>query len=159
MTHRRGNRHSGKGAAGTSAPGAGQVISQIVHGGMNRLREQAKSQAAHLGEFARERGEALLRDQKDRFAEEIATVSRAVRGAADDLHDGSGSAGAIGEYMDSAADGIARVARLIERTELAEVSRDLKRFARRHPAAVLCSMFVIGLTAGRVVRVGINESS
>src|SRR4051812_20919341 len=123
-TSRGRNRRSGAGAGIMSALGGTNVVSKIVHSGLDTLREQARSQAGHFGEFARERGGELLGEQKDRLAKGITAVSQAMRTAADKLHDDS--ADAIGDYIDSAADGVAKVARFVERSELANVGRDLE---------------------------------
>jgi hypothetical protein len=146
------------GVAHKSASGAGKVITRILHDGMDMLRDRARTQAGHLGEFVRERGETLLHEQKDRLAQEISAVSRAVRTAADNLHDGDSGA-TIGNYADSAADGIAKVARFIDNSDLREMGREVEQFARRHPTAVLCGMFLVGLAGGRLVRVGMAESA
>jgi hypothetical protein len=95
-----------------------------------------------------------LREQKDRVAQEIVAVSRAMRDAVDDS-----DSGVIGGYVDSAAHGIESFARYVEQTDLGEVGRGVERFARRHPAIVLGGMFVFGLAAGRLVRIGITEST
>jgi hypothetical protein len=129
----------------------------MVHDGVDMLKEQARSQVGHLGEFMRERGEALLREQKDRLAEEITAVSRAIRSTADNLEDGD--SGGIVPYVGSAADGVAQVARLVEKSDMVRLGHDMERFARRHPAAVLGGMFVLGLAAGRLARVGLGQAA
>lgn len=149
------NARRRRNAAGGMMRGASSAVSTILRGGLETLREQAGTQAAYLGEFIRDQGDRFLRDRKERVADELSNVGRAIRVAADKLLDNDEW---LGGYVNTAAAGVERTAKFIGRRDLAELGQDFERFARRHPAAVLGGLFAVGLVAGRFARAGLTDT-
>ena len=121
------------------------------------LREQAGEGAGNLAGALRDQGDRYLRARKARAAEEIEALGQALRLAADKLHDRD--VNLLGDYLDSAADGIDRVARSLEERDLAELAGDIEEFARQRPAVILGGVFLAGLALGRVARAAQTNSS
>lgn len=146
MAKRRPKRSSAKKRTSSRPSG----VKDLIQGGIVTLRDQAGSGASQVTELIREEGGRFLEARKVEAAEGIQAVGAALRLAADKLHDRN--IDGIGDYADSAADGIDRVARYVEDRELGEIAESIERFAREHPGAVLGGVFLAGVVASRVFR-------
>jgi phage I-like protein len=119
----------------------------FVRGGLSGIKELAAQQAVEASKLLREAGQDAITKQKQRAAQELSSVSAAIRRAAEKLEDQK--SGTFVSYFESAAQTIDNAARYVEERELAEVAEDLGNFTRKRPALVLGGLLVAGLAAGR----------
>lgn len=124
-------------------------------GGPTELAEKAKQTASQLAsevkDGAKERASAVLSQQKDRAASSIEGVAGALHDTGRSLHD-QGMALPVDQYVDRAADQIARMGDYLRRRTLGELVSDAEQFARREPAVFLGGAFALGLLAGRLLK-------
>lgn len=136
---------------------AGQPEEREGSAAAKRFREEARAMG---GLAARKRAEAARRlrefghrafcDQKERVAEEVGTVSSAIRRAADRLsgeHDRN-----LAEYAEAAAEHLDRMERYLRERSPGQMYHDLEGFARRRPELVVGGMFVAGVTLARLLK-------
>jgi hypothetical protein len=112
------------------------------------VANEAKRSASSLAERAREEATNLLDTRKDKAVEGIETVADAIRGTSERLKD----LGPLGDLAERAADRVERIASFFEGKQLADLGRDVSRFARREPALFVGATFALGLLAGRFLK-------
>jgi len=122
-----------------------------------RLREEAHAlgrvasqKRSELARRLREFGRCAFCEQKERLAEEVGTVSSAIRKAADRLSEERDRN--LAEYAEAAAEHLDRMERYLRERASNEMYRDLERFARRRPELVIGGMFVAGVTLARLLK-------
>jgi len=125
-------------------------VSDALRENLGELREQASEQANALTQGLRVRGESLIDEQKTRAASKIANVGAAIRRAADKLHDQKSDA--LAKYVDGAAETVDGVARFVNENDLPDLLHEIELFARRRPALIIGSVFLLGLAVGRFVK-------
>src|SRR5437868_9753970 len=118
----------------SAAPGdAGRpgIVDQAREQASN-LASQATQQTAELAGQASAHVNTLVKDQKQRAAERLGTLSGALREAARKLgHDDVGRR--VGQYAHRAADQVDSMSSYIRGAELQTFVRDTGQFARRRP--------------------------
>lgn len=112
--------------------------------------EQVKESVQSAAEGLRQQGEGFVSDQKARAANELTSLSAAVRSAADKLRDEQGDGAA--RYAEMAADRLEGVARFIGDQDVGSLVRQVERAARRRPELFLGGMFLLGLGVSRFLK-------
>jgi hypothetical protein len=93
--------------------------------------------------------------RKDKAIGTIDEVANAVRRTGESLD----SSGPIPELAERAANGMNKVARFFESSELTDVVGSVERFARREPALFLGGALALGLVAGRFLKSSATSSA
>jgi hypothetical protein len=109
---------------------------------------QAKQAVSHVAVQARDQVSRQLDTRKDKAAEAIGTVASALRETGDKLKE----TGALGEMAGRAAERVERLQGYFDGKPIAEIARDVERFARREPALFLGGAFALGLIGGRFLK-------
>jgi hypothetical protein len=112
---------------------------------------RAAEAAADLQRKARAQAERFLAGQKTDAAQRIGQVGAAIRQAADRLYEDHGQGG-LGQYLESAADGVDQAARYLSDRKLSDLTHDAQAFARRQPALFLGGLLLAGLALGRFAK-------
>jgi hypothetical protein len=123
--------------------------------GEHGIVEQAKETASTVAERAREGVSHQLDVRKDRAVGTMTDVADMIRETSGKLKD----AGPLPDLAERAADGIERVARMVESRDLKDVVRSVETFARREPALFLGGALALGLAAGRFLKSSTPEPS
>jgi hypothetical protein len=89
-------------------------------------------------------------NQKHRATDMLGSLANAVRSSGDQLREGNSSV--IADYADRAAQQIDRVSEALRTREIDDLVRDVRRFAREHPALFLGTAFGIGVFASRFLK-------
>jgi len=148
---------SSKRSPGRSRQGAGAVASgeNVVRRGTRAAREVAAEAVADVTQKVRTRAERLLAEQKHRAASELQEVGKSIRGVAGQLQ--AGPLGAVGEYVEAAAEGVTRASRYLEEQDLGALVKDAEDAVRRVPQWFLPAMFVAGLALARFAKATENQ--
>jgi hypothetical protein len=137
-------QQSRSGGSATGGP-AGEVKENARQAG-----EQIKDSAQAAVEGFRQQGEGFISDQKARAANELTTLSTAVRSAAEKLRDEQGAGAA--RYVEMAADRLEGAARYIGDSDVRSLVRQVEQAARRRPELFLGGMFLLGLGVSRFLK-------
>lgn len=95
------------------------------------------------------RAEAIVSEQKNRAATEIASVAAMLRNATQRID--QGNRGAISDYADDAAREIDRFADRLRDSSWRVLAADAEEFARRWPALFMASSAAAGFFLGRLL--------
>lgn len=113
------------------------------------LGQQARREGSRLAHEARGRAESALREGKDRFAEQVDVIGRALDDAANRLEvEQRGTA----SYAGQAAKQIHSVAEYLRDSDPRRMMRDIEGFARRRPEIFIGGMLVAGILLARFLR-------
>ena len=130
------------GESAGSAQGARQQVGSVV--------SDVKSGAGALVDSAKAQAKGAVEQRKTTAAESLGTVAEALRGAANTL--GEGQTAPLGEYAESAAQQVDKVARYLREKDVQTLTRDTETFARRHPELFLGGAFIAGVLAARFLK-------
>jgi hypothetical protein len=119
--------------------------------------EQLKQQAESAAESLRQQGEGFFAEQKSKAANELTSLSSAIRGAADKLRSDDESHTA--RYAELAADKLDGVADFIGKQDLRSLASEIERAARRRPELFLGGMFLVGLGISRFLKASSRSDS
>ncbi len=111
--------------------------------GERDLKHAAQKQA----ENAKDQIRSLAEVGKDRVAEKLDHVARALRGAGENLRNEEQDD--LSEYTEAVGDGVERVSRYLREHEAVDLADGMERIARRQPLIFLGGAFVAGLAIGR----------
>jgi hypothetical protein len=136
------------------------------------ITERTREQARHVGESARDaareagehvrqaagdtarrvrdQGVSLAAEQKDRAAEELSHFGKALRCAADTLHEEGDDN--IADYAEMAADRIDRATGYLRDSDFGRLVGDAEQATRRRPELVYGGMFIAGLALSRFLK-------
>ena len=117
---------------------------------MAGIRDQAAQQALLIAQQLRQRGDRYLVDQKHRVAENVSSISAAIRRAAEKLADTENQT--MAQYVSAAADGLEGVSRYIDEQDIQQLTTQIGRAMQRKPALMLGGLFLAGLTVGRFTK-------
>lgn len=119
---------------------------RLVHEGVDKGRDLA-------GE-ARHAVMSRMADGKDRLAEGMHAMARALRRSGEEFSEEQRSYARIVEGLADRVDGAAR---FLDRHGVDELGREATRFAREHAAIVLGSAFALGMLGARFLKSGREE--
>jgi hypothetical protein len=114
------------------------------------LLQLAEGQASQVAGWLKNEGTVFVATRKTEAADELSKVGTAIRQAAEKLNESDRSG--LGQYAESAADGMERAARYLEKSNFDDLVQDAARVARRNPSLFLGGVFLAGLAAGRFVK-------
>jgi hypothetical protein len=117
---------------------------------MAGIRDQAAQQALLIAQQLRQRGDQYLVDQKHRVAENVSSISAAIRRAAEKLADTENQT--MAQYVSAAAAGLEGVSRYIDEQDIQQLTTQIGRAMQRKPALMLGGLFLAGLTVGRFTK-------
>ncbi len=130
---------------------------QTAQGRASQLAGNAKEQAKGLASQAAEQGKSALNQQKDNVAQQVDSVSGAMRSAADQLqHEGQPN---TGYYVGMLADQIESFGRQIRGKDANGLIRDVENLSRRNPAAFFVGALAVGFVAARFMKSSAERSS
>ena len=112
-----------------------------------RMVENAKNMGNQLIGAVRDSATSMMDDQRNRAADQIASVAGMVRNSVQSLD--RQSAGAICQYADDAASTIDSFAETLRTRSWGELAGDVEGFARRWPMAFMTAAIGAGFLAGR----------
>lgn len=123
------------------------------------VRDDLSRKAQDMARDARETAQGLASDArtaaydygngvKNRAASETSKLAEALRGAADDLQDGSIQERLIGRLASNVAD----AADGLRSNDIDDIGREFSSFARRNPIAFLGGAALVGFAAGRFLK-------
>lgn len=118
-------------------------------------RVRAGVQVGDLMNQVRDGSQEYVAGRKRLVAEQLTTISDAIRQAADKLHDAD--SGFIADYVDRAADGIEVAGQYVEANDLNNVIDDAGVIARRQPLLFASGMFVAGLAAAQFLKAATDK--
>lgn len=101
----------------------------------------------HQAEKAKDQIRSLAETGKDRVAEKLDHVARALRTTGESLRDEDDAE--LSQYADVASDSVERVARYLKEHETVDLAEGIERIARQQPLLFLGGAFVAGLAIGR----------
>lgn len=131
MSRGRRGRKTGRGAGGSEAG-------------------QAPARPAKLVDRVRGRVSDELNARKDRLTETLDGVAETVRRVGEPLREPPYAA--LGEYVDTAAGRLERLATDLRGRDVDELAREVGRFARKRPAAFVGATLVAGIMAARFLK-------
>ncbi|MCA1668499.1 MAG: hypothetical protein LC793_14125 [Thermomicrobia bacterium] len=112
--------------------------------------EQTQQKAGEVVGQAKEQATSQLSSQKDRAVESLDTVAHAIRQTSQHLRESNQAP--IAEYADKAAERMEQFTTQLRNKDVQTMMRDVERYARRQPAIVLGSAFVLGLLGARFLK-------
>jgi len=125
-------------------------VSDRVLSGARALKDQAAERAGEIGRAVKDEANRVVNSQKGLAANKIRYVGSAVDKAARLLH--AAKVENVAGYVDLAARSTRKAAKYVDRNDLSDMLTDANRLAKKHPAAVLGGMFVLGLAAARFIK-------
>jgi hypothetical protein len=135
---------SGARSGGTSAsarPGDGSALDA------ERMIENAKNMGNQLVGAARDSATSMMDEQRNRAADQIASIAGMVRNSVQSLD--RQSAGTICQYADDTARQIDNFAETLRTRSWGELAGDVEDFARRWPVVFMASAIGAGALVGR----------
>jgi hypothetical protein len=141
---------SGGRSASSSDTGAGLSSTSA----MDKATETLSSVASQAGDKVASR----LDTQKDRAAEGLGSVARALRQTSDQLREQNPGA-AIPEYISSAANQVGRLSGYLRSTNTRDIVNGVEQFARQQPALFVGGAFMLGLLGARFLKSSGQPSS
>lgn len=126
-------------------------------GGNQATGRDLKHAAQHQAENAKDQIRSLAEVGKDRVAEKLDHVARALRSVGDNLRDEEQED--LSQYTAAASDGVERVSRYLREHEAIDLADGMERIARRQPLMYLGGAFVAGLALGRFFKSSAPEQT
>jgi hypothetical protein len=133
------SEHAGPGRGGYGFSETGR---ELTHHAREKAEEVTHETRHQLSRAAEER--------KDRAADKMERVARALRRTADSLEEED--AEEFGDYPDRAADRLDRISRYLRQSDVGTLMADTEDFARRRPELFFGGLTLAGLAAGRFLR-------
>lgn len=119
--------------------------------------ENLKHVATDQAESARRQIRSFAETGKDRVADQLDHVARALRGAGEQLR-GDEEQQQISQYTDIIGDRVEQVSRYLRDHQAIDLVDGIERVARRQPLLFLGGAFAVGLVIGRVLKSGASAS-
>jgi ElaB/YqjD/DUF883 family membrane-anchored ribosome-binding protein len=111
---------------------------------------EIKHEMQRLKEEARQRGESLLKGQRDAAASEIGGMAEALHKAAQQLNQQEQSATA--RYVDRAAEALDKMVDTLREGDLRSMVKKTEDFARRNPGVFFGGSVLVGLMLTRFLK-------
>src|SRR3712207_5115728 len=128
---------------------AGEVT-HLLKDGAKTIKDQAVETAGELTRVVKGEAGRLVDAQKARAAARIHSAGWAAQKSAQLLH--AAKADRAAEYVDLAARAVEQASKYLEQNDLPQMLEDAAAVARRHPAATMGGLLLIGLPDGRFVK-------
>jgi hypothetical protein len=126
---------------------AAVALKSTVAAGASELKDEAKHVVGDLASLARKSAESQVSGGKERAAESLGGVAKALRHTGEQLR--SQDQGGLTDYVVRAADKVEAASDYLQGRSLRDVISDVGDFARREPALFIGSAFTVGLLGGR----------
>jgi hypothetical protein len=126
---------------------AAAALKSTVAAGASDLKDEAKHVVEDLASLARKSAESQVSGGKDKAAETLGGVAKALRHTGEQLR--SQDQGGLTDYVVRAADKVEAASDYLQGRSLRDVISDVGDFARREPALFIGSAFTVGLLGGR----------
>ena len=149
------NQTSNRDNASKSASDMAHETKEAAREHAHSLKEEVRSSAEQLREEGKDRVQAEAEHYKESAAGETEATADAFRDAADHFDSDDIRRQAASQL----ADGIGAVADRIRETDLSELPRDLKRFARENPALFYTGAAALGFAVTRLLTASERRSS
>lgn len=137
----------------TGSTGMKERLQEKAHDAKERwdeAKERAAEQARTAGVRMRNKGDALLREQKVRVADRLGHYGSAVHRTAHQFEEEQDPV--IGYYTHRVADRLDDAAHYLREREWSGLREDAEGFARRHQELFLGGMFIAGLVVARFLK-------
>jgi hypothetical protein len=142
----------------TEGQGSARQAKDEIRQKAEEVKGQAQQKSAEAMDQARESTRAVLDQQKGRAVQSLGSVASALRQTGDSLNDDE--QGALGHYVQQAADKIDEFANQLQDRSIDEMLYEAERFARREPEIFLGGAVLLGLLAARFLKAsGARRSS
>jgi hypothetical protein len=144
-------RPSAKDKAAQSAQAGTQAAGDIAQTAVNTAHDvvgEGKAQARNLVGEARDQLRGQAADQHHRAVTSLRSLADQLHSMAESGQRGETATELVGQAADRAHD----AASWLDRREPGDLIEELRRFARRRPAAFLAGALVAGVVAGRLTR-------
>ena len=146
------NTASGQSSGNPSQAGSNQNMSGSGAGKMENAKQQAKAMASQ----AAEQGKTVVNQQKDTVAEQVDSVSGAIRGAAENLEQEGQPQ--TSHYVSMLADQIETLGRQLRNKDAGTLLRDAENLSRRAPFAFFAGALAVGFLASRFLKSSAERS-
>jgi len=107
---------------------------------------EVKEIGTELASAVRDSATSLFEEQRNRAADEIASLGEALRQSARSLDQNGGT---VARYADEAAKQVSGFATTLRNRSWNELTRDVEDFGRRWPLAFMAAAMGVGFAAGR----------
>jgi hypothetical protein len=135
---------------GQASNGTSKVSDTSAKAVATEVAQNAKEVANDFADRARSMVGEQVSSAKQMAADRIGGVADALRATGDQLR--SQGTGEVGNYVDQAVDKLDQASSYLQTSTFSELVSDVGAFARREPAIVFGSAFVIGMLAGRFLK-------
>jgi hypothetical protein len=129
---------------------AASALKSTVTAGAHDLSQKAKDVAGGVVGQARTTVESQLSGGKERLAQGLGSVAKAMRHTGEQLR--SQDKLGLPDYVSRAAEKVDAASEYLQGRNLGDVLGDLGSFARREPAIFLGGAFAVGLIGGRFLK-------
>jgi len=117
---------------------------------VNQAVDQAKERVGQVADKAQQQAKSQLAEGKDQVADRVDDVAGALRRTGEQLQEGQN--GAVGEYVNKAAEKISEFSQHLRANDINQLVRETENFARREPAIFLGGAFALGILAARFMK-------
>lgn len=114
------------------------------------VAQQGQQKASEAAEQGRQKAEGQIAVQKERAADQLEGVSRALRHTGGQLREQDQAS--FGNYVEQAAGQTDRLSRFLHEKEADQLVGEVEGFARNKPAVFLGGAFALGALAARFVK-------
>ena len=141
---------------GSNIPGEAQRMKDEMKEGASRVADKARDASQRLAGRAREQATRLVGERKDRAASSLDSLSGVLRDNAGRLR---GEQSFFGDYAESVAERVDRLARYLRDGEPEKFYRDVENYARSRPEIFVGGMFLSGLLLARFLKSSSDQAS
>jgi hypothetical protein len=134
----------------TDSESAAQQGQPEIQHQIGQAMDKAQRQAGQVVEQARGQGMSWLDGRKGMMCESLGSVAQALRDSSRSLgRDGNAP---VGQYAETAAEQIERVAGYLQQRDMEQLVGDAERYARRNPGVFLGGALLLGMLAARFLK-------
>lgn len=127
-----------------------EPVTEQLGQSISNVTQQAGAKVSQLTDQAKQTVTSQVSTQKDKATETLTSVADALRQTGSQLN--TDDKGAIGEYVNKAADQVERLSTFLRERNINDIIYETEQFARRQPAAFLGGAFVLGLLGARFLK-------
>ncbi len=135
-------------SGGSTQRDAGQLTDDLKEQARG-MASQAREGASRLAGKARDQARSAVEERKGQAASSLDSLSSVLRDSAGRLR---GEQSFFGDYAESAAERVDRLARYLRESDPEKFVRDAEDFARRRPEVFMGGMLVAGLLLARFLK-------
>lgn len=117
--------------------------------------DESKQKAQEAAEQGRQKAEGQVAVQKERAADQLQDVSRALRRTGEQLREQNQSS--FGGYAEQAAGQTERLSRFLYEKRADQLVGEVEDFARNKPAVFMGGAFALGIAAARFIKSSAGE--